>query len=56
MLDERLLAPVREAYLTSLSAPEHRPIAEFAIAELTNDAGVIGVADLARRAYLRDGE
>lgn len=56
MLDERLLAPVREAYLTALSAPDHRPVAEFAIAELTNDAGVIGVADLARRAYLRDGE
>lgn len=55
MLDEQLLAPVREAYLTSLSAPEHRPVAEFAIAELINDAGVIGVADLARRSQLTGG-
>lgn len=56
VLDERLLAPVRDAYLTALSAPEHRPVAEFAIAELINDAGVIGVADLARRAYPKGGE
>ena len=56
MLDERLLAPVREAYVQALPAAGHRPVAEFAIAELTNDAGVIGVADLARRAATREGE
>jgi glucokinase len=56
VLGERLLAPVREAYLAALPAAGHRPVAEFAIAELTNDAGVIGVADLARRAVIRDGE
>lgn len=56
MLGERLLGPVREAFRSALPAANHRTLAEFAIAELTNDAGVIGVADLARRADNRDGE
>jgi glucokinase len=48
-LGEELLAPVRLAYETSLPGYGERPIAEFAIAQLVNDAGVIGVADLAAR-------
>ncbi len=47
-LGEDLLAPVRLAYETSLPGFGERPVAEFAIAQLVNDAGIIGVADLAR--------
>lgn len=47
-LGERLLEPVRVAYETSLPGYGDRPIARFAIATLGNDAGLIGVADLAR--------
>ena len=46
-LGEDLLAPVRLAYETSLPGYGDRPVARFAIAQLVNDAGVIGVADLA---------
>ena len=46
-LGEDLLGPVRIAYETSLPGFGDRPIAEFAIARLGNDAGLIGVADLA---------
>jgi glucokinase len=46
-LGEELLAPVRLAYETSLPGYGERPVAEFAIAQLVNDAGIIGVADLA---------
>ncbi|HEX7246567.1 MAG TPA: ROK family protein, partial [Actinomycetota bacterium] len=46
-LGEDLLGPVRIAYETSLPGFGDRPVAEFAIAELGNDAGFIGVADLA---------
>jgi len=46
-LGEDLLHPVRLAYETSLPGFGDRPVAEFAIAQLVNDAGVIGVADLA---------
>ncbi|BDV30380.1 ROK family glucokinase [Microbacterium terricola] len=42
-----LLDPVRLAYGTSLPGYGDRPVAEFAIAELGNDAGLIGAADLA---------
>lgn len=42
-----LLDPVRSAYETSLPGYGERPIAEFTIARLGNDAGLIGVADLA---------
>jgi glucokinase len=46
-LGEDLLAPVRIAYETSLPGYGDRPVAAFAIAELGNDAGLIGAADLA---------
>lgn len=46
-LGDDLLAPVRLAYETSLPGYGDRPVAEFAIARLGNDAGLIGVADLA---------
>ncbi|MCW2164202.1 glucokinase [Microbacterium hydrothermale] len=42
-----LLEPVKLAYETSLPGYGERPVAEFAIARLGNDAGLIGVADLA---------
>ena len=44
-----LLAPVREAYDTQVVGKGHRPFARILKAELGNDAGVIGAADLARR-------
>jgi len=43
-----LLDPVREAYLAHLPARGFHPEPEFVIAELVNDAGVVGAADLAR--------
>ena len=43
-----LLDPVREAYLTHLPARGYHPEPGFAIAELVNNAGVVGAADLAR--------
>ncbi|WP_345802301.1 ROK family glucokinase [Microbacterium sp. AZCO] len=46
-LGETLLEPVRLAYETSLPGYGDRPVAEFAIARLGNDAGIIGAADLA---------
>ena len=45
---ELLLAPVREAFLEHLPARGFHPEPEFVIAELVNDAGVVGAADLAR--------
>ena len=45
---ELLLAPVRAAYLEHLPARGYHPEPEFVIAELVNDAGVVGAADLAR--------
>lgn len=45
---ELLLEPVREAYLAHLPARGYHPEPEFVIAELVNDAGVVGAADLAR--------
>lgn len=47
-LGEVVLTPMREAYLSALPARGNRPGATFTIAELVNDAGVVGVADLAR--------
>lgn len=47
-LGEIVLNPMREAYLAHLPARGNRPGATFTIAELVNDAGVVGVADLAR--------
>jgi glucokinase len=44
-----LLEPARRAYRTMLSAREHRPHLRIHAAELGNDAGLIGAADLARQ-------
>ncbi|MDQ1128896.1 ROK family glucokinase [Microbacterium sp. SORGH_AS_0888] len=49
-LGDVLLAPMREAFAAAMPAYGSRPVADFAVARLTNDAGVIGAADLARRA------
>lgn len=43
-----LLDPIRESYLAHLPARGYHPEPEFTIAELVNDAGVVGAADLAR--------
>lgn len=43
-----LLDPIREAYRSHLPARGFHPEPEFVIAELVNDAGVVGAADLAR--------
>ncbi|MBC7518292.1 MAG: ROK family glucokinase [Microbacteriaceae bacterium] len=45
---ELLLEPIRAAYLAHLPARGYHPEPKFAIAELGNDAGVVGAADLAR--------
>ncbi|KQR54376.1 glucokinase [Leifsonia sp. Leaf336] len=45
---ELLLEPIRLAYLENLPARGFHPEPEFKIAELVNDAGVVGAADLAR--------
>lgn len=45
---ELLLEPIREAFLTHLPARGFHPEPVFAVAELVNDAGVVGAADLAR--------
>ncbi|WP_285116326.1 ROK family glucokinase [Leifsonia sp. fls2-241-R2A-40a] len=45
---ELLLEPIRLAYLENLPARGFHPEPEFTIAELVNDAGVVGAADLAR--------
>ncbi|GAA4173441.1 ROK family glucokinase [Gryllotalpicola koreensis] len=46
---EKLLAPVRQAFLQTLPARGYHPEPEFKIAELVNDAGVVGAADVARQ-------
>jgi glucokinase len=43
-----LLDPVRDAYRQHVPARGYHPEPEFVIAELVNDAGVVGAADLAR--------
>lgn len=48
-LGEVLLGPMRDAFSAAMPAYGHRPVADFAVARMTNDAGVVGVADLARR-------
>jgi glucokinase len=45
---ELLLDPIRESYLANLPARGFHPEPEFLTAELVNDAGVVGAADLAR--------
>jgi glucokinase len=47
---EKLLSPMREAYLSSLSARGFRPELKLEVAQFVNDAGVVGAADLARAA------
>lgn len=44
-----LLNPIRESFLANVSAKGYHPEPEFRIAELVNDAGVVGAADLARK-------
>lgn len=45
---DRLLDPIRESYLAHLPARGYHPEPQFVVAELVNDAGVVGAADLAR--------
>jgi len=45
---ELLLAPIRESYRQHVPARGYHPEPEFLIAELVNNAGVVGAADLAR--------
>ena len=45
---ELLLAPIRESYRQHVPARGYHPEPEFVIAELVNNAGVVGAADLAR--------
>ncbi|MBI5161927.1 MAG: ROK family protein [Micrococcales bacterium] len=45
---ERLLGPIREAYLAHVPARGYHPEPAFVTAELVNDAGAVGAADLAR--------
>lgn len=47
---ELLLGPTRPALERQLSGRDHRPAPELRLAELGNDAGLIGAADLGRRA------
>jgi glucokinase len=44
-----LLGPARSAYAAVLSGGAHRPHLKIVVAELGNDAGLIGAADLARQ-------
>ena len=46
---EHLLQPIRDSFLANVSAKGYHPEPEFRIAELVNDAGVVGAADLARK-------
>lgn len=45
---DRLLDPIRESFLTHLPARGFHPEPRFMAAQLVNDAGVVGAADLAR--------
>ncbi len=47
-LGDPLLGPIRAAFLVALPARGHHPEPEFRAAALANDAGMVGVADLAR--------
>jgi glucokinase len=44
-----LLGPARSAFLERLSGAAYRPVAEIRLAELGNNAGLVGAADLARQ-------
>jgi glucokinase len=45
---EALLDPIRESFRANMAARGYRPEPEFRVAEMLNDAGVVGAADLAR--------
>ena len=45
-----LLDPARAAFERALTGRGHRPFAQIAVAELGQDAGIVGAADLAREA------
>ena len=45
---ELLLAPARRVFAERLTGTRHRPHAEIRLAELGNQAGLVGAADLAR--------
>jgi glucokinase len=45
-----LLDPARAAFERALTGRGHRPFAEIRVAELGQDAGIVGAADLARAA------
>jgi glucokinase len=45
---ELLLEPIRESFLRELPAQGFRPVAKILAASFSNQAGVIGAADLAR--------
>ncbi|MDX6227723.1 MAG: glucokinase [Frankiales bacterium] len=45
---ELLVGPARKAYEASLTGRGHRPYAELIVAELSEQAGLVGSADLAR--------
>jgi glucokinase len=53
MAGDVLLDPIRESFLAHLPARGFHPEPKFAIAELVNNAGVVGAADLARIHALR---
>jgi glucokinase len=46
---ELLIAPARDTFQTTLTARTHRPTAAVRVAQLGQDAGLIGAADLSRR-------
>jgi len=48
-----LLEPARRAFHAAVEAPTHRPQVPVLPAQLGNDAGAIGAADLARRRAMR---
>jgi glucokinase len=45
---ELLVGPARAAFQANLTAHPHRPTATIRVAQLGQDAGLIGAADLAR--------
>jgi glucokinase len=50
---EMILEPIREAFLADLPARGFRPEAKIVTAQFTNQAGVIGAADLARESLAK---
>jgi hypothetical protein len=47
---ELLLEPARTAFERALTGRGHRPFAEISVAQLGENAGIVGAADLAREA------